>query len=294
MSTAEDGKEAPIGFGFEGDAWLDACRRMVAGQRLLFEEAGTIPERHHYEGRGEGGDQTLRLDRQCEDIVFAELEVLAEGGLAFTAISEERGTVEFNGGAGLWVVIDPIDGSLNVRRTLPHHSLSLAVATGPDMSAIEFGFVHDFGSDEEFHAMAGRGAFLGERRLEVEPRGDRERMELVGVEGAEPGRLEPWLDGLKGEAYRLRCVGSLAITVAWLAAGRLDGMFSAHTSRSVDVAAAQLIAREAGALVELGNAGLDRIGFQLEDRFTVIGATDPAWLETVRSARPETAGSGSR
>ncbi len=289
MSTAEDGKGSPAGPEFESDPWLDACRLMVAGQHLLFGEAVTIPERHHYEGRGEGGDQTLRLDRQCEDLVFAELEVLAEGGLAFTAISEERGTVEFNGGAGLWVVIDPIDGSLNVRRTLPHHSLSVAVATGPDMSEVEFGYVYDFGPEEEFHATAGRGAFLGERRLLVEPRGDRDRMELVGVEGAEPGRLEPWLGGLKGQAYRLRCVGSLAITVAWLAAGRLDGMFSAHTSRSVDVAAAQLIAREAGALVELGDTGLDQIGFELEDRFTVTGATDPAWLETLRSARPEPA-----
>lgn len=287
MSTAEDGKKASTAAGIGNDAWLDACRRMVARQRLLFEESVTIPERHHYEGRGEGGDRTLRLDRQCEDIVFAELEVLAEAGLAFTAISEERGTVEFNGGAGLWVVIDPIDGSLNVRRTLPHHSLSVAVAAGPDMSRVEFGYVYDFGPDEEFHATADQGAFLGERRLVVEPRGDRDQMELVGVEGAEPGRLEPWLDGLKGKTYRLRCVGSLAITVAWLAAGRLDGMFSAHTSRSVDVAAAQLIAREAGALVELGGGELDQVGFGLDDRFTVIGATDPAWLATIRSARPE-------
>ena len=286
MSTTEGREETPAGTGFESEAWLEACRRMVAGQRLLFGGAVTIPERDHYEGLGEGGDRTLRLDRQCEDLVFAELEVLAADGLAFTAISEERGTVEFNGGAGLWVVIDPIDGSLNVRRTLPHHSLSIAVATGPDMSRVEFGYVYDFGPDEEFHATAGRGAFLGERRLAIEPRGEHERMELVGVEGAEPGRLEPWLDGLKGEVYRLRCVGSLAITVAWLATGRLDGMFSAHTSRSVDVAAAQLIAREAGAVVELADGELDRVGFRLEDRFTVLGASDPDWLAVLRAARP--------
>jgi myo-inositol-1(or 4)-monophosphatase len=289
VSTAEDSQEAPAGAGFESEPWLAACRRMVAGQRLLFEQSVTTAERNHYEGQGEGGDWTLRLDRQCEDLVFTELEGLAADGLAFTAISEERGTVEFNGGAGLWVVIDPIDGSLNVRRTLPHHSLSIAVAAGPDMSQVEFGYVFDFGPGEEFHATAGRGAFLGDRRLSLESDGDRGRMELVGVEGAEPSRLEPWLEGLKGEVYRLRCVGSLAITVAWLATGRLDGMFSAHTSRSVDVAAAQLIAREAGALVELGDGGLDRIGFPLDTRFTVLGAADQAWLETLRAARPEPA-----
>lgn len=289
MSPTEGREEAPAGAGFESADWLEACRRMVAGQRLLFEEAVTISDRHHYEGLGEGGDRTLRLDRQCEDLVFAELEGLAAGGLAFTAISEERGTVEFNGGAGLWVVIDPIDGSLNVRRTLPHHSLSVAVATGPEMSKVVFGYVYDFGPGEEFHATTGQGAFLGERRLAVEPGAGGDRMELVGVEGAEPSRLEPWLSGLTGEVYRLRCVGSLAITVAWLATGRLDGMFSAHTSRSVDVAAAQLIAREAGALVELGEGDLERIGFSLDDRFSVLGAAEPAWLETLRAARPDPA-----
>ena len=63
-------------------------------------------------------------------------------------------------------------------------------------------------------------------------------------------------------------------------------MFSAHTSRSVDVAAAQLIAREAGAVVELADGELDRVGFRLEDRFTVLGASDPDWLAVLRAARP--------
>ena len=286
MSTSESSEATSLEVGVDGRAWLEACRRMVAGQRALFEEAATIDERHHYEDLGAGGDRTLRLDRQCEDLVFAELETLAADGLAMTVISEERGTVEFNGGAGLWVVVDPIDGSLNVRRTLPHHSLSIAVATGPDMSQVQFGFVYDFGPGEEFRATAGEGAFLGDRRLELSGLDGSDRIELVGVEGAEPTRLEPWLEGLSGEVYRLRCVGSLAITVAWLAAGRLDGMFSAHTSRSVDVAAAQLIAREAGALVELGDGGLDRVGFPLDSRFTVLGAANAGWLERIRAARP--------
>ena len=228
---------APTGSGFEGGAWLDACRRMVAGQRLLFEEAVTIPERHHYDGRGDGGDQTLRLDRQCEDIVFAELEVLAEGGLAFTAISEERGTVEFNGGAGLWVVIDPIDGSLNVRRTLPHHSLSVAVATGPDMSQVAFGFVFDFGPGEEFHATAGQGAFLGERRLAVEPPTERDRIylterlspvyrtlakrypRLIGSEFVPQTRYQYLVCGVRFESVYVRTVDwTAALSTRWRAA----------------------------------------------------------------------------
>ena len=108
--------------------WLGICRRIVERQQVLFDETPTIDGRDRFEGIGEGGDHTLELDRKCEDVVFEELGDLAQDGTAFTAISEERGSVQFNGGGGTWVVIDPIDGSLNVRRTLPNHSLSIAVA----------------------------------------------------------------------------------------------------------------------------------------------------------------------
>lgn len=268
------------------ELWLASCRKIVEGQVPLFEESRTIAERHHYEGVGEGGDNTLRLDRQCEDVVFEEMENLAADGLSFTVISEERGTVEFNGGEGLTVVVDPIDGSLNVRRTLPSHSLSIAVATGSTMDSVVFGFVHDFGPGEEFSASVGAGAFLDGRRLEVEDPGGVEMLELVGVEGAEPGAFLPFVEGLAGSVYRLRCVGSLAITVSWLAASRIDAMTSPHSSRSVDVAAAQLIAREAGALVELGDGDLSAIDLGLEKRFRVMGSTSAGGLEIVRRARP--------
>ena len=269
------------------DLWLASCRRIVEDQVPLFEDSKTIAERHHYEGVGEGGDRTLRLDRQCEDVVFEEMERLAAAGLSFTVISEERGTVGFNGGEGLTVVVDPIDGSLNVRRTLPSHSLSIAVATGNTMDSVIFGFVYDFGPGEEFSASSGNGAFLNGRRLEVEEPGKVEMLELVGVEGAEPGAFIPFVEGLAGSVYRLRCVGSLAITVSWLAASRIDAMTSPHPSRSVDVAAAQLIAREAGALVELGDGDPAGIGLGLERRFRVIGATSADGLEIVRRARPD-------
>ena len=61
---------------------------------------------------GEGGDRTLVIDQQAEDGVFAELERLHHDGARFTALSEERGIVDF-GGDGVTVVIDPLDGSLN-------------------------------------------------------------------------------------------------------------------------------------------------------------------------------------
>lgn len=263
--------------------WTGICRRIVEAQKKLFSEYDTIEKRDQYEGIGEGGDHALVLDRMCEDIVFKELESLAESGAAaFTAISEERGTVVFNEGGKAWVIVDPIDGSLNFKRTIPSHSLSVAVATAPNMAAVEFGYVYDFGTEEEFLAQSGEGAYLNEDRLTLEPR---DGLEVVGVEGADPAQLVPMLEQLIGKAYRIRCVGSLAISVVSVAAGRFDGLAFPSYSRSVDVAAAQLIAREAGALVDLGDGGLSQVGLALEDRFPVTVAASGEGLDTLVATR---------
>src|SRR3954452_10196103 len=164
--------------------WLGICRRSVAAQRAIFDQVRGIDARTEYEGVGEGGDHTLVIDRRCEDIVFAELDALAEQGASFVAVSEERGEVEFGGGGSARVVIDPIDGSLNARRTLPSHSLSVAVASGGSMADVEFAYVYDFGAGEEFAATRGAGATLGGEPVAVCE--DREKLELLGLEGAEP------------------------------------------------------------------------------------------------------------
>ena len=259
--------------------WPGICRRVVAAQQAIFERTPGRVERTVYEGVGEGGDRTLAIDRECEDAVFAELEQLAAAGASFVAISEERGEVGFGAGGEVRVVIDPIDGSLNARRTLPSHSLSVAVASGPSMEDVEFGYVYDFGAGEEFAAARGEGATLDGRSIAVAD--DEPKLELLGVESAEPGRLRPLAERLDGAVYRLRVVGSIAITAAYVAAGRLDGMVSPRPCRSVDAAAAQLIVREAGGVVAFGDLPLGEAGLDLEARYTMSAAAGPLGLKTI-------------
>src|SRR4051812_48864 len=198
--------------------WPAICRRIVAAQRPIFAAAKTSEERTVYEGVGEGGDRTLVIDRRCEDAVFGELEKLAEEGASFVAVSEERGEVSFGDGGEVRVVIDPIDGSLNARRTIPSHSLSVAVASGPSMADVEFGFVHDFGAGESFVARRGEGAKVGSVTARVaEANG---RLEVVGLESMEPQWSQQPLEALVDKAYRLRVVGSIAITAAYVGVGR--------------------------------------------------------------------------
>ena len=262
------------------DAWLEACRRMVSAQRELFDSEPGIVERTVYAGRGEGGDRALVIDRRCEDIVFEELETLRAAGHRFTAVSEERGTVRFGDDSSAHVVIDPIDGSLNARRTLPSHALSIAVSSGDTMETVELGYVYDFGAGEEFVARRGEGAVLNGEPLRAI--GPGYGLEVVGLESTKPEWVLPMVEGLTGTAYRVRAVGSIALSLCYVAAGRFDGMLTARASRSVDAAAAQLVAREAGAAVEFEGLRLADAGLDLDRRYRLAAALDAEMLETLR------------
>jgi myo-inositol-1(or 4)-monophosphatase len=267
--------------------WPGICRRIVAAQRPIFDEVRTSEERTVYEGVGEGGDRTLVIDRRCEDVVFAELDRLAAEGASFVAVSEERGEVEFGGGGEQRVVIDPIDGSLNARRTIPSFAVSIAVASGPSMADVELGFVHDFGADEEFLARRGEGAQLNGEPVRVTDVA--ERLEVVGIESAEPEWSLPALEALSGKVFRLRVVGAIAISAAYVAAGRFDAMLSLRPCRSVDAAAAQLVVREAGGAVAFGEGELSEALLDLESRYPMAAANSEGGLATMRSAQLATA-----
>ncbi len=89
---------------------------------------------------------------------------------------------------------------------------------------------------------------------------------------------------LEGGVYRLRVIGSIAITAAYVAAGRLDGMLSLRPCRSVDAAAAQLILREAGGVVAFGELELDEADLGLDARYPIAGAAGERGLSLIRNA----------
>src|SRR6266536_2146385 len=232
--------------------WLGACRAAVAGLRAVLREHPTSRERVLETGtRGEGGDKTLVIDQQAEDIVFEQLGRLYDAGARFTAVSEERGVVDF-GGDGVLVVIDPIDGSMNAKRGLTHHALSIAVADGPTMADVLFGYVYDLGPGEEWRATRGLGAFLNDEPLaapQPERRRPDGRLELVAIESADPRWLAASSEALVRVTGRLRAIGSIAVSLCQVAATRVDGMATLWKCRAVDAAAAQLVVRESGGYV---------------------------------------------
>lgn len=230
----------------------------------MLSELPTRVQREPVVGHGLGGDDTTAIDAAAERVVLERFRPLG-----VSIVSEEIGFLE---GSSTLVVVDPIDGSLNAKRGIPFFSLSIAVAEGQRMDDVHFAFVHDFGSGEEWTARRGQGAWLDGRPLGgVRPK---DTLETLGLEATLTSLIAEHVGAFAPLAHRIRVMGSLALSLCHLAAGRMDGVCSLKEARSVDIAAAQLLCREVGVEIELfddprpfGEAELD-----LEKRSRVAAA----------------------
>ena len=234
-------------------------------------ELPTRAEREPVVGAGRGGDDTVAIDAAAEDVIVRRLE---STGASFTLISEELGERTFGEGGETHVVVDPIDGSLNAKRGIPFFSLSLAVADGSEMDHVHFGYVFDFGSGEEWTGERGGGAFLNGARLgEVRPK---EQIEILSFEATLTSAVAEKAAEVVELAYRLRIMGSLALSLCHLAAGRVDAVCSLKGARSVDIAAAQLLVRECGLAIDLPEAPpFGKAPLDTEGRSRVVAAGTP-------------------
>jgi myo-inositol-1(or 4)-monophosphatase len=226
--------------------WLETCRSCAADIRGVLEHLPGRVEREPVLRLGQGGDDTTAIDQAAEDVVVERLTALHED---FVLVSEELGTRAFGAGGDRRVVVDPIDGSVNAKRGIPFFSFSLAVAEGPAMADVVFGYVYDFGTGEEWTAERGRGAFLGAARLGAQL--PKDALEILSFEGTTTPAIAATIARVTDLAARLRVMGSLALSLCHLAAGRVDGVVSLKPARSVDIAAAQLLVRECGLAIEL-------------------------------------------
>jgi myo-inositol-1(or 4)-monophosphatase len=247
-----------------GTDWLDVCRAAVADVRGVLAELPTRVEREPVVGAGVGGDDTTAIDRAAEDAIVARFR-----DHDVTIVSEEAGRI---GNGSTVVVIDPIDGSLNAKRDIPFFSLSVAVADGGAMGDVHFGYVYDFGSGEEWTARRGGGAQLDGRPLgALRPK---DSVEILSFEATLTSLVARDAPKVAELAYRLRIMGSLALSLCHLAAGRVDAVCSLKAARSVDIAAAQLLCRELGLAVELFDVEepFDSAPLDLEGRSRVVAA----------------------
>ena len=200
-------------------------------------------------------------DHRAEEILFQELSRARPG---YSFLMEERGKVEGADKTHRWIV-DPLDGTTNFLHSLPIFSISIGLERDGEIVA---GLIYNPIMDELFTAEKGRGAFLmdrtgRDRRLRVAARrGLADCIVTTGIPHRGRGQHSRFLDECEGamrEVAGIRRTGSAAIDLAWVAAGRFDGLWE-HDLGPWDMAAGICLVREAGGFCSDIDGGDDMLG----------------------------------
>ena len=191
------------------------------------------------------GDFVSQADFRAEEILFRELS-RARPGYGF--LMEERGEVPGEDGQHRWIV-DPLDGTTNFLHGIPVFAVSIALERQGELSA---GVIYNPAMDELYTVERGGGAFLNDRRMRVAGRSVlADTVIATGIPHlgrGEHGKALVELQNVMAETAGVRRLGSAALDLAWVAAGRVDGFWEAGLN-PWDVAAGMLMVREAGGFV---------------------------------------------
>ena len=175
-------------------------------------------------------DFVTKTDRHVEKILIEELLNTKKN---YSFITEETGTIKNKDKENIWI-IDPIDGTTNFLHGIPHFAICIAHQSKNEILS---GLIFDPIKDEMFFAEKDKGAFLNNQRLRVSKKNSLDDCLFSSNH-----------EGLKFSDLNMRCSGSAALDLAYVASGRLDGFFQ-NKINLWDVAAGALLIKEAGGIV---------------------------------------------
>jgi myo-inositol-1(or 4)-monophosphatase len=189
-------------------------------------------------------DPVTEMDRASEALLIQRIRAAFP---EHTIITEESGTLG-KGDDTCWY-IDPLDGTVNYAHGLPIFAVSVAFV---HEGVPQVGVVYDPSRDECFYAMRGAGAFLNGRPIHPSETTELIRSLLVtgfpyDMSGREPDNLDLYAHFAR-RSQGVRRLGSAALDLCYVAAGRLDGYWEMGVA-PWDIAAAMVIAEEAGVVV---------------------------------------------
>ena len=175
-------------------------------------------------------DFVTKTDRHVEKILIEELSKIKKN---YSFITEETGIIKNKDNDNIWV-IDPIDGTTNFLHGIPHFAISIALLSNDELSS---SLIFDPIKDEMFFAEKDKGAFLNNHRLRVSNKNILNECLFSSNN-----------EGVKLSNLNMRCSGSAALDLAYVASGRLDGYFQ-NNINLWDIAAGVLMIKEAGGIV---------------------------------------------
>ncbi len=223
---------------------MDAAARKAA--RRLIRDFGEV-EQLQVSQKGPS-DFVTSADLKAEKTLREELEKVRPD---YGFVLEEGGVIEGKDKSNRWL-IDPVDGTTNFLHGIPHFAISIALERDSQIFA---GVIYDPTRDEMFYAERGQGAYVNDKRCRVSARnGLSDAVLATGIPHLGRGSDEERaifgreLNGVMKQVAGVRRLGSAALDLAYVAAGRYEGFWERGLS-PWDIAAGLVIVREAGGIV---------------------------------------------
>ena len=219
---------------------VKACRKAA---KKLIRDFGEI-EKLQVSIKGPG-DFVSASDKKVEEIIIDELKKARPN---YSFLSEEIG--EINNDENYRWIIDPIDGTSNFLHGIPHFAISIGLEQNKEIIS---GIIYDPIKDEMFVAEKGSGAFLNNQRIRVSARSKLEDC-MISTGGPSYKSIDKDFDFEKYKIFAskiytpIRKMGSAALDMAYVAAGRFDGFWQRNL-KYWDIAAGIVIVKEAGGYV---------------------------------------------
>lgn len=219
--------------------------------------------------RGAGGDISMHIDIVAENAI---IDILEKNKINILLISEEVGE-KYIGNKEKAInnqqklIVDPIDGSTNSVRNIPFCCVSIAYAIGNKLQDIKKAVIINLITKDIFWAEKSKGAFFNEEKINVSERGIEDKL-IFELDFNLINMLDQFTKyfPIIQKLYRIRVMGSIALSFCLLARGSIDGFIDFRDgTRLVDIAASYLIVLEAGGnLFSKDGVDLDYLDIQLK------------------------------
>jgi myo-inositol-1(or 4)-monophosphatase len=270
--------------------WVEILRKAArAGKKSILENYD-LNSRRQITKTGVGGDLTLKIDEASESAIYKSLlRDLGEGSFVF--VSEEIGEIKSRGAESKPIIFcDPLDGSHNALVGVPLFAISLSVlglrrkifpGESRHLGDVDIGLVLSVPSEDEYCAIREQGSFHNQKEIlhsnEARPN---TRFQTLGIECGDVDFMKTILKNLRTkEVYKLRVLGSAAMSYCMLADGSFDGFIfvQPNGARTIDSPAGYLIACETGQVfTDLSGElkDLDDVKLGFDSRINIVGARD--------------------
>jgi len=263
--------------------WIDTCPKICQKVEEAIMDARDDPTVTSITKIGADGTPTHKIDEYAED---AAIKVLEDTGKSLILISEEIGTIKIgNEEAEAVLIMDPIDGTTNAIKNLPCYGFSLAIASlnGDDdlknvkLTDVSIAFVKNIPTGDTYLAVKDRYATKNGNPINV-----------PDVEEAKKATVSTYLyrssrdmNNLYSNVRRMRIMGSIAIEMCYLAEGIYDVFLDTQAVRVLDIAASQLIIKEAGGYITDINSNVLSSQVDLLEKTTIVATPNKKLQENI-------------